>query len=200
VRLAVKTRRILTTAAALATAAVVAFPLIALDRYRRVDLRGPRDGPLLLAVCRQSLAFARRLEAGRTVAYDTRARRFRPGKDLPRYLERMRWFLRDGWGDLPHYASGPALMRARTATVLLPCLRPDDWTLTLTLHAPAPAALGVALNGRELHRAAFAGELRLKVQAPAAALFRGDNLLTLSATDDDPQIELADLRIQPQQQ
>jgi hypothetical protein len=196
--LVARTSRPFTIAAALLTAAVVAFPLIALDRYRRVDLRGPRDGPLLLALCRQSLAFARRLEAGRTVAYDVRARRFRPGKDLPRYLERMRWFLRDGWGDLPHYAGGPALMRARTASVLIPCLRPDDWTLTLTLNAPAPSALGVSLNGRELHRAAFEGELRLKVRVPAAALFRGDNLLTLAAADDDPRIELVDLRIQPQ--
>lgn len=183
--------------AALATAAVVAFPLLALDRYRRVDLRGPRDGPLLLAVSRQSLAFARRLEASRTLAYDVATRRFRPGQDEPRYLERMRWFLRDGWGDKPHYATGPATMRARTATLLLPCLRPDEMTLTLLLRAPETAALSVTLNGRELHRAAFAGDLRLKVRVPAGTLFRGDNVLALVAAGDLAGVALVDLRVQP---
>ncbi len=176
---------------------VVAFPLVALDRYRRVDLRGPRDGPLLLAVSRQSLAFARRLEAGRTLAYDVDARRFRPARDEPRYLERMRWFLREGWGDKPHYGLGPVTLRARRGTLLLPCLRPKELTLTFTLRAPKLTALTVALNGRELRRAVIEGEARVKVPVPAEALFRGDNLLALD-TAEDAALELRDLRVQPE--
>lgn len=187
-----------TRTALVAIVATLAFPLLALDRYRRVDLRGPRDGPLLLAVSRQSLAFARRLAAGRTLAYDVAARRFRPGRDEPRYLERMRWFLRDGWGDKPHYGVGPATLRARHATLLLPCLRPAPLSLTFVLRAPASSALAVSLNGRELGRARIEGHARLKVHAPADALARGDNLLALD-TPDGAAVELLDLRVQPEE-
>jgi hypothetical protein len=181
-----------------ATLAVLAFPFLALDRYRRLDLRGPRDGPLLLATCRQSLAFARRLEAGRTLAYEVETRRFRPGRDEPRYLERQRWFLREGWGAGAHHGVGPALLRGRRGTLLLPCLRPADLTLTFAFAAPSPAALAVAVNGRELARAAFEGDLRLKVHVPGDLLFRGDNLVALEPAEGGPAIELRDLRVQPE--
>ncbi len=180
------------------TAGVVLFPFVALDRYQRVDLRGPRDGPLLLATCRQSLAFARRLDAGRTLAYDVGARRFRPGRDEPRFLERQRWFLRQGWGANAHHGLGPATLRAGRGTVLLPCLRPADLTLTFVLGAREPAALSVAVNGRPLARAAFSDEVRLKVKVPADLLFRGDNLTELTLPDNGPPVELRDLRVQPE--
>src|SRR6185503_4028165 len=78
----------------LAAAGAFALCVGQLDPYRRVDLRGPRDGRLVLALCRESLAFGRRLEAGRPVTYDIAARGYDPSRMPPSYLERMRWFLR----------------------------------------------------------------------------------------------------------
>ena len=51
-------------ASALALVAALVLPVTALDRYRRADLRGRTDGPFVLAFCRDSLAFARRLAFG----------------------------------------------------------------------------------------------------------------------------------------
>jgi hypothetical protein len=179
-----------------AAGAVLAVCLTQLDPYRRVDLRGPRDGRLVLALCRQSLEFGRRLEVGRPVAYDIALRRFEPSQVAPRYLERMRWFLRTGFGLRPHYQMGPPRMQEPVATLLLPCLRPDDWTLTLRLRSTAPILLEVAVNGRELATLTLEpGDERYRVEVPKDALFRGDNELRLHASL--PGIEVADLRVQP---
>lgn len=169
-----------------------------LDPYRRVDLRGPRDGRLVQALCSQSLAFAHRLESGKPVAYDVAARRFDPDRSDPRHLERMRWFLRAGWGERPHYQPGPARTAESRATLLVPCLRPDDWTLTLRLVTPVPQALRLELNGRAVATLDLRPEEpRYQASLPAATLFRGDNELALvSAT---PGIELEELRLQPAQ-
>jgi hypothetical protein len=181
-----------------ATLLALLAPLAWLDRYRRVDLAGPRDGPLVLAVARQSLAFARRLAAGRPVEYQPRERRFVPGLSDARHLERMRWFLREGWGHAPHYGVGPIVMQSRVATVLVPCLRPDEWTLTLALRAPREEPLRIELNGREIGQATVLPEdARFKLRVPPEALFRGDNRLDLAASSDQARVELLDLRIQP---
>lgn len=178
------------------TCALLAGTYLGLDPYRRVDLRGPRDGPLVQALCSQSLAQARRLESGRPVALDVAERRFDPQRSDQRHLERMRWFLRAGWGPSPHYQPGPARTTQRRATLLLPCLRPDDWTLTLRLGVPTAQRLELSLNGGPLASLALRpAESRYQVAVPSARLFRGDNELALEA--EGPGIELEQLRLVP---
>ncbi|MET0552172.1 MAG: hypothetical protein ABW221_03985 [Vicinamibacteria bacterium] len=153
---------------------------LGLDRYRRADLRGSRDGPLLLAFCRESLRVAGRLERGGDVSFEPAAMRYRWGVDHPSEMARMRWFLRDGWGDLPHYASGDARTTAAEATLSVPCLRPRALAVELVLDAPHPSAAGVRMNGTLLgSRLVGPGETALVFDVPAEALFRGDNRLTL---------------------
>ena len=113
---------------------------LGLDRYRRADLRGSRDGPLLLAFCRESLRVAGRLERGGDVAFEPGAMRYRWGVDHPSAMAQMRWFLRDGWGDLPHYATGDARTTAAEATVTVPCFRPRPLAIELVLDAPPTGA------------------------------------------------------------
>lgn len=174
------TARWLEAVAAAAAVVLAALPPLALDSYRRVDLRGPRDGRLVLALCRESLAVARRLERGKLVSYDPEDRRFTPGKVDPHLLERMRWFLRDGWGPMPHYATGPVIMQAAAATLLLPCFRPADLDLVLTLSAPSQARLRVEVNGHPIGELGLGpGPAKQQLRIQATALFRGDNALRL---------------------
>jgi hypothetical protein len=89
-------------------------------------------------------------------------------------------------------------MQSRVATVLVPCLRPDEWTLTLALRAPREEPLRIELNGREIGQATVLPEdARFKLRVPPEALFRGDNRLDLAASSDQARVELLDLRIQP---
>jgi hypothetical protein len=116
-----KPPRTLVTAVALASAvallAAVLLPFTLLDPYRRADLRGRTDGPFVLAFCRDSLAFARRLAAGRPVIYEPVGRRFQTGRSDARHMERMRWFLREGWGERPEYGMEEVVMQAASATL-----------------------------------------------------------------------------------
>jgi hypothetical protein len=168
-------------------AATVLFLLalgLGLDRYRREDLRGSRDGPLLLAFCRESLRVAGRLERGGDVAFEPGAMRYRWGVDHPSEMARMRWFLRDGWGRLPHYAEGDARTQAAEPTITLPCLRPRPLAVELVLDAERPSAVGVRMNETLLgSRLVGPGATTLALDVPAEALFRGDNRLTLVPAD-----------------
>lgn len=163
---------------ALALLAAAALPFTALDRYRRADLRGRTDGPFVLAFCRDSLAFARRLAAGRQVVYDPVGRRFKAGKSDPRHLERMRWFLREGWGERPEYGMEEAAMHASRAGVVVPVLGPRDLILTLDLRAAQPTPVRVVVNGVGAGEVVAAGPLKQRLKVPASSLFRGDNQLT----------------------
>jgi hypothetical protein len=157
---------------------------LGLDRYRRADLRGSRDGPLLLALGRESLRVAGRLERGGDVVFEPGAMRFRWGVDHPSEMARMRWFLRDGWGDLPHYAEGDALTRAAEATVTVPCFRPRPLAVELVLDAERPTPVGLRVNAVQLGaRLVGPGATALALDVPADALFRGDNRLTLAPAD-----------------
>jgi hypothetical protein len=168
--------------AAIGVVAALVAPLLALDRYRRLDLRGPRDGRRLLALSRESWSFARRLERGRTVNYEPEARRFSPAISDPHHLERMRWFLREGWGPAPQYGLGRVVMVEERASIVLPCLSPAGLELALTLSAPAPARVRAELNGHALGEVAVGAEpSESRLRVAAAALFRGDNSLTLLA-------------------
>ena len=169
-------------------AAVVALvPLAIVDRYRRADLTGPRDGPYVLVVCRETLRTARRLSRGEEVALDPSTRRYAWGESHPSEMDRMRWFLRDGWGERAHYGTGEVTMHAPRASVLLPVLTPADLSAALHVQSPRPLVIDAKVNGRPLRSWAVGPDSAPETVAiPAATLFRGDNQLTLSARDGAP--------------
>ena len=171
-----------TVASALALVAALALPMTALDRYRRADLRGRTDGPFVLAFCRDSLAFARRLASDRPVVYDPVGRRFKAGKSDPRHLERMRWFLREGWGERPEYGMEEVTMEETSATVVVPILDLRELTLAVDLRAQEATGVRLAMNGLPLGELEAGPEpARQRLSIPKNALFRGDNRLTFEA-------------------
>ena len=163
----------------LAVAAALS-PFLVVDRYRRIDLRGARDGPYVLGLARESLRTAGRLERGQAVFFDPVTQRFKWGESDPGDLSRLRWFLREGWGDLAHYGTGDIVMQQGQATLIVPCFRPRDLDLELLTEAPAGERLTVAVNGRPLAETS-PGAGRTVVPLPAALLFRGDNVVTLAS-------------------
>jgi hypothetical protein len=168
-------------------AAVAIAPLVIVDRYRRADLSGPRDGPYVLVVCGETLRTGRRLSRGEEVTLDPSALRYAWGEAHPSEMNRMRWFLREGWGERAHYGTGEVTMHASRGSVLLPVLVPADLSATLHVQAPRPLVIDAAINGRPLPSWAVGPDgAPVKIEIPAAALFRGDNVLTLSARDGAP--------------
>ena len=169
-------------------------PLAVVDRYRRADLTGPRDGPYVLVVCRETLRTARRLARGEDVAFDPAERRFAWGDGHPSEMDRMRWFLREGWGERAHYGTGEVTMHAGQASVLLPVFVPSGLSAGVHVQAPRPLVIDASVNGRPLRSWAVgpesAGET---IMIPAAALFRGDNVLTLAAHDGAPGARLREI-------
>ena len=150
-----------------------------------MDLRGARDGPYVLGLCRESLRTAFRLERGQAVSFDAATQRFAWGDSDPGGLDRMRWFLRGGWGGLAHYGTGDIVMHEASASLLVPSLRPRDLDLGLETETPAGVRLAIAINGRPVGETAPGGG-RTVVRIPAATLFRGDNLATVSSSDGAP--------------
>ncbi|HET9317379.1 MAG TPA: hypothetical protein VFQ51_17440, partial [Vicinamibacteria bacterium] len=124
------------------TGLVMAALVLGLDSYRRADLRGARDGPLVLAFCRETLRAAGRVERGDEASFDTARQRYAWGVSPPAEMARMRWFLREGWGTLPHYGMEDAVVRAREATLVVPCLSPRRLAMTLRLEAARAVPVG----------------------------------------------------------
>jgi len=185
-------------AAAWGGAAVfAALPLLALDSYRREDLRGRNDGHLVLAFCRQSRAFARRLGRGRLVVYEPEGRRYLRGSSDPVHMERMRWFLREGWGPTPHYGMGRVVMREPAAALIVPCFEPRDLVMAIQLSAREAVAVRLEMNDRPLATLEVGPEApRQRVDVPASSLFRGDNRLRLRAEPGaEVRLELLNLRL-----
>ncbi|HEY2946365.1 MAG TPA: hypothetical protein VGN09_28290 [Vicinamibacteria bacterium] len=184
-------------AGAVAAAVIVLSLPLLLDRYRRIDLRGARDGPLILALCRESLQAARRLERDRPVVLDTATTGYEWGVSPPEEMGRMRWFLREGWGARAHYGTGDVVMQEPRASLVVPCLRPRELEAVLRLEATSPRPIEVVVNGRRLGQRTVgpAGDEAV-VRLPADALFRGDNVLTLSAPD-GPGLRFRSLALRP---
>ena len=176
-----KPRPVLDAAAALASALLALLPLALLDRYRRLDLQGKRDGPMILALSQESLRAARHLQAGRDVSWDLEAIGSPAlAPDDPVEERRTRWFLREGWGSLPPPTPRVPAMPGTEATFLLPCLAPEDRRLTLSLSASRPMRLGVYVNGSPLGEAVVtASRAEHTFRVPAGLLFRGDNVVGL---------------------
>jgi hypothetical protein len=183
---------------ALASLALLAALAVGLDRYRRVDLQGPRDGPLVLAHCRETLRTAGRLERGQEVSFDLGDPGFVWGESDPGELGRMRWFLRDGWGPRPHYGTGDVVLAGERATLLVPTYGGRALDLLLTLDAPRPVQLRVSLNGRGVGEAEAVPEgATTTLRLPAEALLRGDNVLELARSDTDAPTRLRQVILRP---
>jgi hypothetical protein len=162
--------------------AVALLPLLVVDPYRRIDLGQRRSGAYVVGLCRGTLRTANRLDAGDSIAWDPESRRFAPGVDHPGQLDRMRWFLWDGWGPEAYFGDGDFVMRDGRASLLVPALAARDLEATLALDAPGAATLELRLNGTPLGELPVGPERRdASVRLPGRLLFRGDNLLTLQA-------------------
>lgn len=170
--------RLVGAAAGLASVGLALLPALLVDRYRRVDLSHERDGPYVLTALRETLRIAARLERGQSVSWDPESRRYIWGVDPPQEMDRMRWFLRDGWGDKPYYGTRDLAMRQARASVLLPCFRPQPLDLVLLTDAPREERVRVVVNGARIGDLEVASERReATLRIPAALLFRGDNLI-----------------------
>jgi len=189
--------RVATVLGAIALVASLGFPFVALDRYRRIDFRPVRDGPLVLALTRQSLKTAGWLEEGRTVTWDLSELGWLPDGD-PRGLPRMRWFLREGWGPELHYGTGDVFLAQAKGILLVPLFEAADVEVSLALGGAEGLPLEVAVNGAPVGRIRLATEVRdFTVVLPAARLFRGDNRLSLARLDPSgpaPRLERVRLR------
>jgi hypothetical protein len=166
-------------AASMALVVVMGTTWRGVDPYRRVDLQGPRDGPLVLAACRESLRTATRLERGEEVRFDLEDQFFVWGTTPLYEFHRMRWFLRDGWGERPQYSVGDAVMQSPEAELLLPVLDPRDVDMTLDLGAP-PRGATATVNGHRLIEGSLENTV-LSLHIPGSVLFRGDNRLVLAS-------------------
>jgi hypothetical protein len=180
--------------AVLALAALV-LPIVLVDRYRRVDLQASRDGPLVLALCRETWRMATRLAGGDEIVLDPESSRFTFSDAEGASPTRMRWFLREGWGDGAHYDAGPVLMRAPAATVLLPVRSPAELEVRLRMTSPSPLALALGVNGHAV------GAWRVGPEAaeqafliPARYLVRGDNLVTVTSPEGTLGARLLEIR------
>jgi hypothetical protein len=175
-------RRPWLAAAGLALAMVL--PLLVVDRYRRADLQGRREGNYILGFCHGTLTAARKLQAGVPVLLRMDERRFDPQRFEPEMFDRLRWFLREGWGNMPEYVTEEALMQSDRATLVLPCYTPAPIELTLAMSATRETTVRVAVNGRALGEGTIGTQRRrLRFPIPAEALFRGDNILALETAD-----------------
>lgn len=170
-------------AAALAVAACLLIPFVALDRYRRVPLHERRNDRLTLALCTQSLRTAARLARGQGVEFEAARQRYDPEEDAD-WLGHLRWFLRDGWGENAPFGTGAIRMRRPQATLLVPCFLARDLDVELRLRSELPRRLAVRINGQRLAGLLVpAGAATVAVRLPGSALFRGDNLLALAVAD-----------------
>jgi hypothetical protein len=176
----------------------VLIPFVALDRYRRAPLHESRDGPLVRVTCAESLRLARHLARGESVSFDPAVQKFAWGAYEAEEASRMRWFLRMGWGRLAHYGTGDIVMHDPLAGILVPCLDPRDLDVVLTLDAPRRRRLQAYVNGVSAGTLiAGPGPVESAVRLPRQQLFRGDNLLTLSADAAEGPITLRRLTYRP---
>jgi hypothetical protein len=188
-----RTRLLLLGALALA----VAFPFVALDRYRRVEFRPVRDGPLVLAVCHESLRTAEQLQAGRSVRWDLDEPGYVPGDSESAVVQRVHWFLWSGWRALPA-AEGAVEMSEPHATLLLPSFAAEKRELVLRLAGAPGEVLQVAVNGIPAARIALrAAPADYAIAIAAESLFRGDNQVTLTRSSQAAAPRLSRIVVRP---
>jgi hypothetical protein len=159
--------------------ASLAAPL-ALDRYSRADLSTSRDGPYVLGFARETLRMARKLDRGETVVLDPVERKFAWGVSPPRELQKLRFFLRNGFGALAHYGIHDIRMRETAATLLVPVLEPRRLSIRVTMDARESAWVTFLAGGRKVGEALVGPQaVTVTLDVSAALLFRGDNPLEM---------------------
>jgi hypothetical protein len=177
-------RRPVEAAAGVVAGSLALMPLLVMDPYRRIDLSARRSGPYVVGLCRGTLRTASRLEAGQAIVWEPEMRRFVPGMDHPGQLDRMRWFLWEGWGNEAYFGTGDFAMQEARATLLIPALQPADLEATLAVQSEREQSLELRLNETPVGTFRVGSEPRdATVTLPARLLFRGDNLLTLVAKE-----------------
>ncbi|HEY7698159.1 MAG TPA: hypothetical protein VIE88_07065, partial [Vicinamibacteria bacterium] len=172
------------TLAAVSVLLALSITTLRVDRYRRIDLSGNRDGLLHLTLIGQSLRTARRIERDEIMEWNfddpwpTRWTSLWAGR-----VER--WFLRDGW-ELSRGVDHRETVVAKddAPSLLLPVLEPGSIDITLSLSAREPLPVHVEVNGHTVGAFVVGVEPREQaVRVPARLLFRGDNLVTLRFPD-----------------
>jgi hypothetical protein len=103
----------------------------------------------------------------------------------PGRLDRMRWFLRRGWGHLAHYGSGDVRLQSSRAELALPALDARDLDLTLSLASATEVAGTMFVNGHHIGRWRSPAPPQTW-RVPSGAVFRGDNAVTLEVAAGEP--------------
>ena len=127
--------------------------------------------------------------------FDPSEREFQWGVSDPGRLDRMRWFLRAGWGPLPHYSTGEPAVRAPRAELIVPVPAARPLDLRLHLDAAAEAGGTLLVNGHAVGQWHAPGERSWRL--PAHTLFRGDNVVTLDGAPAGGQVRLRRFTVAP---
>ena len=153
---------------------------LALDRYARLDLGVSRDGPYVLGFTRETLRTARKLDRGDTVILDPAERQFAWGVTPPNELQKLRFFLRDGFGPLAHYGIHDIKMRGTSATLVIPVLEPRRLAIRATMDARESTWVTFLAGGGKVGEALVGPQaVTVTLDVAAARLIRGDNLIEM---------------------
>jgi len=153
-----------------------------LDRYSRADLSTSRDGPYLLGFTRETLRTARKLDRGETVVLDPQERKFAWGVSPPNELQKLRFFLRSGFGPLAHYGIHDIRMRGSRAALVLPMLTPRGLRATLVMDAKESAWITFMAREVKIGEALLGPQpVAVTLDISADRLFRGDNVIELQS-------------------
>ncbi len=149
---------------------------LALDRYSRIDLGTSRDGPYVLGFARETLRTARKLDRGETVILDPTERKFAWGVTPPSELQKLRFFLGNGFGPLAHYGIHEIKMREASATLVIPVLEPRRLAIKATMDARVSAWVTFLASGNKVGEVLVGPQaVTVTLDVPPARLFRGDN-------------------------
>ncbi len=149
---------------------------LALDRYSRIDLSTSRDGPYVLGFVRETLRTARKLNRGETVVLDPSERKFAWGVSPPGELQKLRFFLRSGFGPLAHYGVHDIKMHEASATLVIPVLEPRRLEIKATLDARESVWITFLAGGSKVGEALVGPQaVAVTLDIGGTRLFRGDN-------------------------
>lgn len=151
------------------------IPAGLVDGYRRLDLSGERDAPLVRATLRGTFDAAQRLAAGESVEIDPA----RPPRIEGREA-RPRWYLGPGWTAAQRAGTEPPRLPA-TGELIVPAPGQVALRVRLGIAATRSARLSAWLEDRPLPSVEIApGESEVVFELEAGWLVRGDQRLRFS--------------------